>query len=60
MLDIVYIISMGVALPCNELMVVDMVFPIFGSVDVLVPINWMQLFSGLRCTCMRMPSCVCN
>jgi hypothetical protein len=56
----IYIISMRVALQGNELMVVGMVFLISGSVDVLVPLNWMPLFSSLRSTCMRMPSCVCK
>jgi hypothetical protein len=56
----VYIISMWVALQGNELMVVGMVFPISGSVDVLVPLNWMPFFSSFRSTCMRMTSCVCK
>jgi hypothetical protein len=48
----VYIISIRVALQGNELMVVDMAFPISSSLDVLVLINWMPLFSSLRSTCM--------
>jgi hypothetical protein len=56
----VYIISMRVALQGNEPMVVGVVFPISGSVDVLVPLNWMPLFSSLRSMCMGMPSCVCK